>query len=862
MGSGQITGHALVVGCPGDNLEGVDYDVAAMKQMLQGRGIAVDVRTGESATRAGILQGYDELIAKARPGQPAVFYYTGHGWYSLPDTESGSAWQGICPTDLNATTTNDFRGITSWELSIKQVQLTERTKNVTVILDCCHAARMSRDAAASTAVCRALPHPVRAGFAEHFLALKADYGPAYSAVEPSGNPDAVRLVACRHDESAFEYPLDGVYRGAFTEALLDVLQGVGDAPVSWAAIADAIRERVHRRFLIQRPDIEGPAHRRIFSEEPGQLGEVVPISARPEGLRLGAGQLMRVTPGDVYGVMPPDSREYRAADAIADIEVTDTFATYSAAVVRDWRNGHGALPQGAVALPIEKQFVRRPVKIQVPDGVRPAVEAEIAAIRTLRLAGPDEPAALATLRVADNSLTLEDPMGPLFAPKRFPEGLREATASLANLAAAQALRELEGEHGVLATDLEIEWGTVDHGAMRRMPDAGAVLGLQDRIYVKIRSRAEDTLYAHIFNIGIRSTIKLVTGNAAPAGCPLTTEEPEFVLGRYFDGTLPGEGLSWARDVPRGALPRLDELVVIITTACASLQGLETGTGGQRGATRGPGSQLQDLLSQLQDGLPRSLPAGRAKDGFYVKRLSYWLYPREAAMADVPFEIATPLYRAAAQVGDAWQPPRVDATSRSRSGRIAIRLAELAVPDQLAVSGLRLDALICTRSAAGSEGFATWTQRYAAVKPGEHLDFESAVVFQGAVTDFVEICLWVSSDTGASLELSELLAQRGDRAAIEDAARALVIAGNDSQSPWIPAVGASAALIRAAHEALVAGTGQPVGLYRAAFLARDRFGAGRSPAGCVYRIRGHAFAVHIDATGPEHTERDTVSNVRH
>lgn len=859
MGTGQITGHALVVGCPGDNLEGVDHDVAAIEDMLRGRGFAVDVRTRQAATRDGILQAYDELIAKVRPDQPAVFYYTGHGWYSIADTESGAAWQGICPADVAATTRDDFRGITSWELSIKQVQLTERTKNVTVILDCCHAARMSRDAAASTAVCRALPHPVHAGFAEHFRALKARYGPAYSAVDARGNPDAVRLVACGHDESAFEYPVDGVYRGAFSEALLDVLRGVGGAPVSWAAIADAIRQRVHRRFLIQRPAIEGPAHRRIFSLEPGQLGEVVTISARPDGLRLGAGQLMRVTPGDVYGVMPPDSRAYCAADAIADVEVTAAFATYSTVVVREWRNAHCALPGGAVAIPIEKQFVRRPVRIEVPDAARPVVEAGIAAVRTLRLAGPDEPAALATLRMVDSTVTLDDPLGPLFAPQDFPGGLGEATADLANLAAAQALRELEGEHGVPATDLEVEWGTVDHGAMRRMPDAGAMLGLKDRIYVKIRSRAADTLHAHIFNIGIRSTIKLVTGNVAPTGYPLTAEEPEYVLGRSFDGSLPGEALGWARGVP-GVLPRLDELVVIVTTTSASLSGLETT--GQRGATRGPGSPLQDLLSQLHDGLPRSLPAGRAIDGFYVKRLSYWLYPREAAMASVPFEIASPLYRAAAHVGDAWQPPRVDATSRSRSGRIAIHIADLAVPvvpDQLAAPGLRLDALICTRSAAGSAGFATWT-RHAAVKPGECLDRDGTVVFQGTVTDFVEICLWVSPDTGASLELSELLAQRGDRAAIDDAARALLIAGDDSESPWIPAVGASAVLIRAAHEALVAGTRHAVGLYRAAFLARDRFGAGRSPVDGMYRVGGHAFAVHIDAIEPERTGRDTGSDV--
>ncbi|HEY0480658.1 MAG TPA: caspase family protein [Kofleriaceae bacterium] len=842
-------GHALVVGSPGETLKGVDHDVRNMAAMLRARGFAVDVRTGDRATRDGILAGYNDLIASSRPDQPAVFYYSGHGFHAVLENEQPRSWQGIAPTDMPATDTDDFRGITAWELSIKQAQLTRRTRNVTVILDCCHAAQMSRDAAVCDAVPRALPHPYRRGFAVHLEALRETYRAAYAAVDPVSNRDAVRLVACGQDESAFEYRADGEYRGVFTEALLDVLGEVGDARVSWRAIEGAIRTRVHARFLVQRPDIEGPARRRPFLLDEDDVGDAVMIDVASNGFTLKAGRLMGVVEGDVFGVMPSGSRAYRAGDAIAEVTVVAVSAISSMATLRTWHHGRTELPLETVAFPIEKRSMRRPVRVDAPAADRDRVGAAIAATGTLQVVGPGEHPALATLRLDGGVLTIEDRSGPLFPATRFPDDLSGTVKNLANMGTAQAVRELDGEHGVCADEVDIEWGAVDGGQMRRMPECGGALALRDKVYVRIRSKSQRTLYAHVFNIGLRGRITLLT-EFSPAGVALNSEGPDFVLGERHDGTLLGLALGWPVGMPRDTFPRLDEIVVIVTSARTSLRNLETIE--QHVASRSASSsKLQDLLAQLQDGLPRTVRGAQSADGFFMKRLTYLLHPRDTVMADIPFELDdNPLRQAAARMPGAWIVPGERLSiAPGQPGALSIRIIDLVIEDCRALSrDLRMDALVCTRS-RGAGSYTTWTRRYRGVRAGDRLDVGGGAVFRGSVLDFVDIYLWASRDSEDGLTLEQLLAQRAASPEIRDAADALAMRIGARTAPWISAVGGSAVLSRAAYE-LLGGAGKSIGIYRSCFVAGEGFGVGRHPVQGLLRTREVAFSMVIESIVPE------------
>lgn len=839
--AGNRSGHALVVGARGRALQGVEHDVREMAAMLGARGLEVEVRTGDRATRDGILAGYEWLIANAQRDQPAVFYYSGHGFTGIAEDEPSKVWQGISPSDVrDSRGDHDFRGITSWELSILQARLTARTRNVTAIFDCCHASQMARSVTAGVARC--LPHPIRVGLAAHLRALRARHGTAATAL--LGNPDAVRLVACAQDETAFEYETaGGQFRGAFTEALLEVLSEVGDAYVSWALLDGAIRDRVMRRFPIQRPDIDGPASRQPFALTEVGTGDVVAISGGPTRFRIAAGRLVGVHERDVYRVVPMSAPPYSAANVVAEVEVSEAFATFSYAALREWRGDHRALPVDALAIPIEKTGPRYPVALEAPAGVRDAVERAIVATRRLRVAPPGEPV-LASLVIAGAGVTIEDRIGPLYPIGAFPEHLQRFVDDLARLAAAQRLRELEGEYGVAASEVEIEWGAVVRGEPRRMPDSGGSLALGDRLYVKVTSRARRPLYAHVFNVGLRGQITSLTGKSVAAGAVLHTAGAELILGRNASGRLEGIRIFWPQGMPRAGVPRCDGLIVIVTAQAAALRGLEIDE--HVGPVHEEARPFGDLLAGDGGAVARSGAGGiGAIDGFLARHLSYELHPRAAAIADTAFEIDDdPLGQSGARAPESWLAPAPPPSP----GVIAIALVDLAIGSCERCSGeLRVDALICTRAAGGAAGHAAWTRRFHGVAAGDRLALDGAPLFRGAVNDFVDVYLWISRDAGAA-ELAELLAARSAIPELADAAASLAVAG-DPARPWVTAAGGSAIIARIAHDLLRGAAGTPIALYRNSFLACEQFGVGRYPTVGHYRAREFCLALQIDAVSP-------------
>ena len=843
--------HALVIGSQTRGLTGVGHDVEAMREALGERGFDVDLRFGNTATRDGILAGYDALIARTCADDAAVLYYSGHGTYAANEdlADKLQSMQAIVPTDFRSGSDTDFRGITGWELSIKLAQLTAKTKNVTVILDCCHSSQMSRDSASYDAVPRALPHPIRLGFRAHIAALERKYGKV--PLDPVGNPDAVRVVACSQTQSAFEYTTpDGKRAGVFTEALLEILGTVGKAPISWATIGAAIRRRVGRRFAMQRPDVEGPAERRLFSLAVEGRTTIVPITSTGERFFVHAGQITGASLGDIYGVMPLGATAYEDARAIAEVQIDETAPLVSAAVLKEWKNGHAMLPSDAVAVPLAVTATVRPVAVVAPEADRARLAQVIEDTGTLRIAAASEAqAVLATLRLANRQLTIEDRAGPLFPPTDDPAELEDTIHNIANLGVAQDVRELVGEHGVAASDVDISWGVVEHGQPRVMPDQGASLGLGDRIYVSVRNTGHAPRYAHIFNVGVRGKVTLLTKHLAPAGVMLERGDRGFVLGER-DGALTGLSLTWPNGLSLASFPRLDEIFVFVTTSPINLQVLETQ---ERWAKhRGTATKLQTLLALLSG---KDIGDPEPVEGYFVKRLSYLLHPRKAAMADtVAFQIDdNPLRQAGARNPDAWRSrgdaasPETPETTKPAPGAIAIRIGELVVESNRALfsADIRIDALVCTRSAKHTERFATHTMRYEGVKDGDRLPLDHARIFHGPVRDFVDICLWVTRDTTKDRDLVELFKQHATSPQFHDAAGALLVTAG-MNAPWITAVGASAVLARLAYDLILGVENKAIGLYRTSFLSSEGFGIGRHPATKLYRAQDFSFSLVIDA----------------
>lgn len=260
---------ALLVGSATYHLAGVDNDLATMAAQLAGRGFTTLRCAGPQATRAGILDSYDRLICDTRHGDAVVVYYSGHGGVAEPPPSIAAGHrealpprlQFIVPTDYAESAESDFRGITAAELSVLLVRLTNVTPNVTVILDTCHAAHMSRD---DDLRVKALHRPAYIDVAEHLSRLSQG-GLDTTVRHVLGNQDAVRIVACGPEQSAYEYTNDAGRRtGVLTESIGLALAATAGQPVTWAGLLQQVRDRVREIVPQQRPDAEGPALRRLF----------------------------------------------------------------------------------------------------------------------------------------------------------------------------------------------------------------------------------------------------------------------------------------------------------------------------------------------------------------------------------------------------------------------------------------------------------------------------------------------------------------------------------------------------------------------------------------------------------------------
>ncbi len=844
--------HALVIGAslevPAVGPACEELDAERMAEMLRRYGFEVERLERAGATRDGIFAGYRRLIEHVTSGDAAVVYFAGHGGMVIdPAAPAGVCalprrFQFIAPTDYAETTEDDFRGISAWELSQLLRELTDKTDNVTVILDCCFASQMSRQEAVAGAAVRARPKLTWLTIGRHYDAVRARFGPI-DGPGVMGNPRAVRLAACGDWQTAVQtVDAQGRPAGLLTQALLATLEEIGDAPISWRALGDVVRARVLRAISTQRPMVEGPVQRRLFSVHEVDAASI-PISSKigrngAEVLRLGAGRLAGVSVGDVYGVTGIGAASFTPETELARVRIERVEALHAIARRLDPPAGGGPIPRDAVAWPVELARARHGVWIDAPARARAELEAAVARSARREIAA-DRHHVVGELRVRDGELHVLARDGRELEPTARPWLIPDVIRRLEHLAAAQALVELEGEHGIADEDVEIEWGTVHRGgAQIPRPAHWAALGLGDRIYLRVMNRAAQPRFVHVFNIGLGGQITLLSGYA-PAGLRLDHGEEEIV-GVGPDPESPSNGLPlrWPAG-PRRDEPGVDTLIVIVTTQAAELCALETADPAEaRARARAHGSPLQRLLTQLHDGGTRSAAAA---DPFYVARRSYVLFPLEAPIAGPGFAIdEDPLALLGAARPDVW----IGAAAR-QAREIEIRLRGLA-----AERAVRLDALVCTRS---PDPARVWQARTLELAAGAAAA-DGELLWRGPVQDLVDIYLWIAPapdpEGGAPRQdrrrLAALLAEACARPAIAEAAGALVV--RDPEAPWSLAGGASAALAQAAGELLRDAAPETAGLLHTSFVAAEGYGVGRHPRSGLYHGHGVALGLSIDDIG--------------
>ncbi|MDY7083614.1 MAG: caspase family protein [Actinomycetota bacterium] len=804
-----MTRKALLIGSQTNGLTGVANDVEAMAAALEPRGFEITRLVTPAATRDAVLDAYEKLIVDARPDDAYVLYYSGHG--GRAQTVDGPDLQFIVPDDYLDSGEDDFRGITGVELSVRLARLTDVALNTTVILDCCHAAHMSRQTGMRV---KALLRPPAVKLTydtirRHNARMIAD-GLQIDRRSLISNPHAVRVVACSPSESAWETAnRDGVTMGLLTDALSRALRDHRTVRVSWSTLIDAVRRDVQDLQPAQRPEAEGPSARSPFAVddlEPLNSLPVVPLG--PDRVQLLGAPLLGVEPGDEFAVVPA------AADTPIGIATVDRVQATSASASLKLTTAGQVVPADARAHRTRAAAAALPVRL--PLG-HPAADELAKAIGLRPLLRPEPDAVVAVVADSKGRLTVHDADGPLHRP--YPPtslGIGSIMANLQRIAQATALRRLTGP---LVHHVHIEWGRVRDGREEPLPLGGALLFAYggERIFVRLRNDGDRAVFVSLIDIGIASRITPLTA-ADPGGVRLAPGAA-YTYGWDEDrARLAGVDLTW----PEGAdatVARPETVLALISDGPVDVgvlrqQGVRTVTERHDGK-----SQLENLLSQIATGATRDLgdaPASRVR--YAVVPIDFMVSPTEPP----PAETASFL------VDDRpGLPARLLSPRGAAPGRVAVRIDELIVHRNRALGSadIRVDAMVLTNTDGGGPAYHAETARFGNIRDGDRLPLDNLLIYHGPAVDFLDIAVWVSRDTTGSLALGTLLEQKLNSPEMQEAG-AQIAAAAPQVALGVAVAGAAAVLVSTAYEVLLGVVGRSVGLYRTSVLAQEQFGLGR------------------------------------
>ncbi|WP_217134980.1 caspase family protein [Streptomyces sp. AC558_RSS880] len=829
--------RALLIGSETGGLSGVHADVEVMGEALAGLGFTVMPATGKDATAQGIAAGYRELVEDSGPDDAVVVYYSGHGGrqrnpLAAQDPTLPTWLQYIVPTDFDNRSDNRSRCILAEELTRLQLELTDRTRNVTAILDCCHAARMSRS---GSAVPKALEH---LHLPEEDLVRRWREARAGRPLGGDANPHAVRLVACAPHQSAYELhdARLGRSHGVLTAALVRLLTGSDPGALTWLDVLESVRGAVPAAAAPQRPDVEGPADRLLFSLGTRGGQGVLPVRIKDSVAVLPDAAVFDVAVGDRYELVAPGDETPLAGAVVARISRGD------AVLALEGVPDAAGLPPGVSAWPVGAVLGQRPVVVlPASHPGRDRIARELASSAQVRIVEETDDA-LATVSLEDEgdhdqAVHVADGMGQPLSGEAMP--LDEAVEAVRTLALGSYVRRLPSGTGrsALPPDVEVQYLRLLSGGGEEELTHGAHLFVDDRLLVRITNRSGERRFVCLFDVGLAGALTWLT-SSEQGGVTLEPGE-QYELDYGWDGGIP---LQWPEKLPAGQA-REESFVAIVTDRPVDRLGLL----GRAGRTRGipPASNSLEWLVDRLDTGRRDVPAPPRRDGgvrWEVRPCDFLLHPARRASADEPtFEIDE-------RPDESFR--LVTPRGPDMPGRVAVRLKELTVHSNRAFlrSQVRIDALVVTAASDEAGGpYRAATLRFDRIKDGDRLPFDDVLVYEGPVNRFLDIAVWVARDDSPDVDLAEGMAAETGSEEVSTALTALAAA-----EPTAAVVAGSAAavaiLIRMAARMIDQSRGTSIGVYRTTLLPHQRFGVGdgvgRHPAQGLLRAQDMSLVFEV------------------
>ena len=538
----KTNGKALLIGIdhyrhfPEVSLAGARQDARRLAaQLVEGHGFErgdIELLADTKATRKGIRQALQRLIARSRRDDSVVFFFAGHGtrrW--LPDRHRADDYLScIVPSDSAHRGTAPNLDITGEELSAWLRRLKALTANIVLIFDCCHSGAMVRDAGSLARwvepdfrVAQEYPRDWPWSIEELDGVQRAS-----GSWLPRSRTHTV-LAACRSSERALELNAAEAPRpcGAFTHHLVEQLKKSKEE-TTYRDLVEAVRLMFRDQGPRQTPQVEGAADRLLFG-----LGELAPMRYVPvlgrddQHVVLGGGAVHRTTKRSSWQIYPPATKSPAASPCLGTVEVTGLTSIHSEAkVVRE--PSPGAIGPGCRAVLSQPGEDWLPMTVHLdrsalgPD-FETAFSVAIESSPWLSLAPtPSDYEVRATLVALDDdeepSLALLDPKDRPCAPYRATHAPMAVRSAVENLEKRARYRRTLGLRSSEESLLEGKIRMVVHRknsaegwipAVPRIPGEKPHFTSGEDFMLELTNLHDEPVFLYVLDFGIGGAIDLI-----------------------------------------------------------------------------------------------------------------------------------------------------------------------------------------------------------------------------------------------------------------------------------------------------------------------------------------------------------------
>jgi len=577
-------------------------------------------------TYENIVAGFQTLTRKAKAGDQIYIHYSGHGGIVkslVPGLKSNGFDESLVPTNIGHSEARYLRDI---EMAKLLRSMADRKLLVTMVLDSCHSAGMTRGPDARIRGLGSVdttPRPTDSlvGSIDELAEAWRQAGGEKSR-GLSGAPwlpaseGTIVLSACGPSELAYEYAFDGIEsNGALTYWFLNSLGELG-LNLTYKQLHDRVVAKVHNHFANQTPHLEGDGNRIVFGMNriPASYTAVVmAVDPGKSRVLLNAGQAQGVRSGSEFAIHALTKSDSALGVARIDsLGATDSWAkfTSSTASVNMVQQGDQAvlINPGSIQLVKNVRLLKESGKTRALkshhktlDLIRDAIERSA----WLKLVDKKNPASYQVALSKDDELEILDSSGKNLTSNVPISNTTTTTIMnrLEHLAKYHVVQELDNHdtQSPLSRKLLVEWvgyqNEFEYGERPApMPFASnktPTVKVAEWVFFRIKNLSDSLLNVAVLDLQPDWGISQV--HPAP---PLWFVELESGC---------EELVPLQADLPEGCAKGRDILKVFASLGSANFRWLQMPSldGGKRGPKNGTGdpSGLNLLLDAISDERP-------------------------------------------------------------------------------------------------------------------------------------------------------------------------------------------------------------------------------------------------------------------